>query len=65
MVYENIRQICKKKGISIRSVEKDSGLSNGVISKWKYSSPKIDNLLAVAKALNVPAAFLLEGDKGR
>ena len=51
MIYDKIKTICNSKGISIRSVEKEAGLSNGAISKWNDASPTVDKLQAVAKVL--------------
>lgn len=60
MIYDKIKEICKEKGISVASVEKKAGLSNGAISKWKNSSPTIDKLQAVAKVLEVKVNKLIE-----
>lgn len=51
MIYDRIKEICKKKGLSVSYVEKEAGLSNGTISKWNQSSPTVDNLNAVAIVL--------------
>ena len=59
LIYDKIKEICKSKGISVASVEKEAGLSNGTISKWNSSSPTIENLNAVAKVLNVTVDSLL------
>lgn len=59
MLYDKIKQICKEKGISVRSVEKESGLSNGAISKWNEATPKVDSIQAVAKVLKVDIKKLL------
>jgi transcriptional regulator with XRE-family HTH domain len=53
LIYDKIKEICKKKGISVTCLEKQAGLSNGAISKWNNSSPTADNLQAVAKVLEV------------
>ena len=60
MLYNNIKNICKNKGISISAVEKMANLSNGTICKWNKSSPTVDNLQAVAKVLKVSISKLLE-----
>ena len=60
MLYNNIKNVCKNKGISISTVEKMANLSNGTICKWKKSSPTVDNLQAVAKVLKVSISKLLE-----
>lgn len=59
MIYDTIKALCKKKGVSVSSVEKEAGLSNGAISKWNDSSPTVDKLNAVAKVLDVKVDCLL------
>lgn len=53
MIYDNIVEISKKRNMTLRNVEKKARLANGTIGKWKTSNPQVDNLMAVAKALNV------------
>lgn len=60
MVYENVKALCDKKGISITQLEKDAGLSNGSIGKWRNCVPKADSLQAVAKVLKVKMEKLLQ-----
>lgn len=60
MVYEKVNEICKERGISLATVEKEAGLSNGAICKWKYSSPKVSSVQAVAKVLKVKISKLIE-----
>lgn len=65
MIYDTIKALCKKRGLSVTSVEKEAGLSNGAISKWNDSSPTVDKLNAVAKVLNVKVDCLLrQKDRG-
>ena len=52
-LFERIKQISVKKNVSIRTIEKLSGLSNGVIQNWATSSPRMDLLLKVADYLEV------------
>ncbi len=59
MIYDKIKEFCKERGVSITSVEKEAGLSNGIISKWNNVSPTVDNLQAVAKVLKVKVDELL------
>jgi transcriptional regulator with XRE-family HTH domain len=53
LIYDNIKKVCKEKGLSVSSVEKQAGLSTGAISKWNTSSPTIEKLQAVATVLKV------------
>ena len=63
MLYDKIKDLCKQKGISVRSVEIKAGLSNGSISKWNEVMPKADGLQAVAKILNTSVEALLEDEE--
>ena len=60
LIYDKIKEICKSKGVSVASVEKEAGLSNGTISKWNSSSPTVEKLNAVAKILKVKVDTLLD-----
>ena len=53
LIYDNIVEFSKKRNIPLYKIEKEAGLANGVISKWKTVSPQVDNLMAVAKVLKV------------
>lgn len=60
MLFDNVKSIAEKKGMSIGKLEKAAGLSNGAIFKWKTVSPTVDNLKSVAKVLDVKVDKLLE-----
>ena len=60
LIYDKIKEICKSKGVSVRSVEEKAGLRNGAISKWNDASPSVDKLNAVAKVLNVKVDSLIK-----
>ena len=60
MIYERIKSICDKKGISICALEKSAGLGNGTIGSWRTCNPTVDKLQAVANVLGVKVSKLLE-----
>ena len=60
MVFENVKELCEKKGISITQLEKEAKLSPGSINKWKKSSPTAKSIQAVAKVLKVKIETLLK-----
>ena len=64
MIYENIKDLCKSKNMSVSAVEEKAGLGNGTISKWKSdgASPTINSLCAVANVLEVEVTKLLKND---
>ena len=59
MVYERIEALCKEKGVSIRKLETDCGLSNGSIAKWKTMSPSAVSLYKVAQYLETTVEELV------
>lgn len=48
MIVDNIQALCVQKKITIRALEMEVGLGNGVIGKWRTVSPRIENLKRVA-----------------
>lgn len=62
VIYENIVNLCKKNGISIRALELNCNLGNGTISAWRNSSPRVDLLDRVAKHFGVTVNDLLRED---
>ncbi len=60
-MVDRINELAKKMGVSISSIEKTVGLSNGIIGKWRKQSPSCDKLKLVADYLNVSIDYLLTG----
>ena len=60
MLFDNIKQLCEKKGISIWKLERDLGFSNRSISKWNKTDPGIRKVQKVADYLGVAIENLLE-----
>lgn len=60
MIYENIKDLCEKKNISISALEKEAGLGNGTIRKWYVSSPSVSKLSKVAEVLGVNVSQLMK-----
>lgn len=59
MIYDVIKNIAKKRGMTISQIEKDLGLSNSSISKWNRVAPSSFSLMKVANYLDVPIEKLL------
>lgn len=62
-MVDRINELAKKTGVSISTIEKAVGLSNGIIGKWKKQSPSCDKLKLVADYLNVSVDYLLTGEE--
>lgn len=60
IVYERIKRLCTKKGITIAKLESDLGFGNASIKKWeKMSSPSIDKIVKVATYFDVSIDYLM------
>lgn len=59
VLYDNIKMLCAKKGVSVSSVEKELKFSNGSICKWNESEPGIHKVQKVSDYLGVPIMELL------
>ena len=60
MVVDKIKYLCDLHCMSIRELELATGIGNGIIARWKTSSPKIDNLQKVADYFDVSIDYLLD-----
>lgn len=58
-MYEKIRRLAKKNGISIPTLEKKLNLSNGTISKWRKSTPSVTNAKKVADYFGIKIEDLI------
>ena len=60
IVYERIKRLCTKKGITIAKLESDLGFGNASIKKWeRMSSPSIDKVVKVATYFDVSIDYLM------
>lgn len=64
LIYDRVKEICDRLGLSILQVEKAAGLGNGTIRGWRYSMPRIDTVQAVARVLGVSLEELTGGEIG-
>ena len=62
MMYEKIKRLAAKEGISIASLEKKLNIGNGTIRKWNEASPTFENVFKVAKYFDV-SIILRNGKK--
>ena len=60
ILYERIKSLCKKKGITVSRLETELGFGTSSIKKWeKTSSPSIDKVMKVASYFDVSVDYLL------
>ena len=60
VLFDNIKELCEKKGVSVWKLEKDLGFSNRSISKWNETAPGIRKVQKVADYFGVAIEDLLE-----
>ena len=62
LIGTKVKEIAKKKGISLNQLEKDTKIATGSISKWDKISPSFEKVCNVAKTLEVTVDELI-GDE--
>lgn len=60
-IVDRIQALVNEKGLSIAALERNTGLSNGIIKKWKKQSPSCDKVITIANYLNVSIEYLILG----
>ena len=53
MLVDNIRALCKERGISLLRLETDCGFANGTINKWDTNAPSVHKVMSVARYFGV------------
>lgn len=60
-IVDRIQALVDERGLSIAALERNTGLSNGIIKKWKKQSPSCDKIIALANYLNTSIEYLILG----
>lgn len=58
-----IKELCKKKGISVNKLESDLGFAKGYVSKLDKSTPNSAKLQSISEYFNVSLDYLMTGKK--
>ena len=59
VLYDRIKGLADKQNLSIRRLEEKLGFGNGVINRWRKTTPGIDKIEAVANFFGVTTDYLL------
>lgn len=59
-IYENVKNACSEKGITVTGLEKKLGFSRGSICKWDTHNPNVLKMSAVSKELGKPIDYFLK-----
>lgn len=65
MIYSKINKLYKSRGISISRLEKETGLGNATVRRWKTSSPTVDKLKLVSDYFGISIDELLKPEQNR
>lgn len=59
VTFEIVKELCKKQGISLNTLEERIGFARNSLYSWKNSEPKPKKLNVVADYFNVSTDYLL------
>lgn len=60
MIYQNIKSIADSQNLSIRKIERETGITLGSIYHWDEVKPSVDKVAKVAEYLHVTVEELLK-----
>lgn len=60
-IVDRIKEKAQSYNMTIASIERTLGISNGTISKWNERNPSAETLYKVANLLNVSVEYLITG----
>lgn len=61
MLFEKIKMLCHKNGLTVRELERRCGFGNGTIRRWGVENqPGIDRVLKVANVFGITIDELLK-----
>lgn len=60
---DRVKDLCRKKGISLSKLERTLGFSQNSLYSWKRASPSIEKLVVVANYFDVSLEYLLGLDE--
>ena len=52
-IYGNVSRIAFERGLSLARVERESGIANGTIGKWREQTPRVETVAKVAEYFGV------------
>lgn len=53
IIVDSIKKLCKDKNITVSQLEKEIGLSQGLVSKWMNTTPSLDKIVDIADYFHV------------
>ena len=59
-MFEKMKALCTRKGLSIAKLERMADIGNGSIDNWNRHVPRLGTLDKVARALDMPLVELID-----
>lgn len=59
---KNIKKLCEDNHITIKELERETGLGNGVIARWDRHSPRLEAVVRIAGFFHKTVDELLKED---
>lgn len=53
IIVDSIKKLCKDRNITVSQLEKEIGLSQGLVSKWMNTTPSLDKIVDIADYFHV------------
>ena len=63
LTYEQIKVLCKEKGVAVTNVEKELGFARGSLCKVNTSKPSMEKVQKLADYFNVSVDYLMTGEE--
>lgn len=63
-IYEIIKELCKKKGVTVTGTEKELGFARGSLCKVDTSKPSMEKVQKLADYFGVSVSYLMTGKNG-
>ena len=62
-VYDRVKELCKKKKVTVSEMERELGLARGASYKWSHSTPNAETVMKLAKYFSADPIYITEGEE--
>ena len=62
-VYDRVKELCKKKHVTVSEMERDLGLTRGAAYKWTQSKPNAETIMKLSKYFSADPSYITDGEE--
>lgn len=62
LTYQDIKNLCKEKGIAVTKMERDLGFAKGSLCKIDKSKPSMEKVKKISEYLDIPISQLVDSE---